>query len=116
MLKFLTCIQSLNVYFVSVYSIYARSQTDTSQGTFDFKTQPSYNITIACNDSKEIVTEQITVYLEKAITTSTMAMTTTVITQTPGSGRYENWMKQILINLVCLYSVMQNKDKTDVFI
>lgn len=48
---------------LTVYGVYARSQADTSQGTFDYDTVKSYDLTLQCTDSVDTVTKTLAVNL-----------------------------------------------------
>ena len=48
---------------MKVYGIYARAQSDPNMGTFNYNDQRDYVVTIECTDSKDTVTDTITMDL-----------------------------------------------------
>lgn len=55
--------ESLALLLLSVYGVYARSQSDTSKGTFDYDTVKSYDVSIQCTDGIDVVTQKLVVNL-----------------------------------------------------
>lgn len=47
----------------AVYSVFARSQAETTQGTFNYNDQRDYEITVRCTDGKDTVTSKMLVNL-----------------------------------------------------